>query len=120
MACAVTGPGEVAVNVTYTENAKYGDAYALLQQATERLKKILGTSADRVSVEWDRGQDVRGRAQYTLKLSDHTGQVAASFAPDELSLSAHMRYRLLDLWGDLLQVRSHKLLQELTGAGGQA
>jgi len=36
----------------------------------------------------------------------------------ELRNPAHMRLRLYELWGDLLQARSHKQLQELLSQGG--
>jgi hypothetical protein len=109
------------VNIAYSESARqWGEGYTLLQQATMRLEEIGGPSAGQVKAEWDRAEDSRGRTIYTLRLSDWTGAVSAAFAPEELRNSTHMRYRLLRLWGDLLQVRSDKLLQDLTGNGSQA
>jgi len=104
--------------VTYSDKAKQcGEEYVLLQQATMLLEGVLGPSASLVTVEWDRREDSQGRILYPLRLSDWTGAVSASFAPDELRSPSHMRVRLYRLWGDLLQVRNHKLLQEMAKSG---
>ncbi|HJT76798.1 MAG TPA: hypothetical protein VJ739_06310 [Gemmataceae bacterium] len=109
------------MTVTYTDKAKqWGEGYALLQEATDRLEEVLGESAGLVSAEWDRTQDARGRVLYRLRLSDFTGQVSATFTHEELQSPGHMRFRLLGLWGDLLQMRSDeqvKKLQQLVGEG---
>ncbi len=109
------------MNVTYQEKVKQGDdGIVRLQQATSRLEEILGPSAALVSAEWSQSQDTRGRTLYTLTLSDFTGRVSASFAPKELRSSHHLRLRLLDLWGDLLQARSDAQmikLQKLVAQG---
>lgn len=100
----------------YTEKARqWGEGYALLHHATKRLEEILGPSASLVRAEWDRREDARGRTLYTLRLSDWTGETKADFAPDELASADQMRYRLHRVWGDLLQVRSQKQLEQLTG-----
>jgi hypothetical protein len=102
------------MNVTYQNKAKqWGEGYALLQQATKRLEEVLGPSAELVSAEWTQGQDARGRIIYTLTLSDFTGQVSATFAPEELQSPNHLRIRLLDLCGDLLQARSDAQMKKL-------
>lgn len=107
------------MNVLYTAKAKqWNEGTALLDQATRRLEEVLGPAADRVTAEWDRAEDQKGRLVYTLRISDWTGSATASFAPDELGSPTHMRVRLNRLWGDLLQARSHKQLEELQGAGG--
>jgi hypothetical protein len=95
--------------------------YHLAQQARARLEEVLGPSAGQVSAEWDRGEDGRGRPVVTLKLTDWTGSVTATFDPTELENPVHVRQRLVRLWGDLLQERSHRQLRELMGtasAGG--
>lgn len=109
------------MNVTYTDQTRQrGEEHALLQQATNRLEEILGPSAARVKAEWERREDARGRTLYTLHLSDWTGDVKADFSPDELKSANQLRYRLHRLWGDLLQVRSQKQLDQLSGDGGGA
>jgi hypothetical protein len=107
------------MNITYTDSAKQtGEGTALLQQVTNQLEEILGPAAARVKAEWDRQTDAKGRLLFILSLTDWTGSVRADFAPDELRSADHLRYRLHRLWGDLLQVRSQKQLEQLTGAGG--
>ena len=106
------------MNIAYSDKAgQWREGNALLQQATTRLEEVLGQHADEVKAEWDRGEDAKGRIVYTLRLSDWTGSVSASFTPEELQSPSHVRIRLYHLWGELLQVRSHKQLQELAGAG---
>ena len=106
------------MSVTYSDRASQGSA--ILQQATRQLEEILGRSAGLVKAEWDRREDARGRVLYTLRLSDWTGGVvSADFTPDELQSSSQVRYRLHRLWGDLLQERSQKQLEQLTGATGE-
>jgi hypothetical protein len=108
------------MNVSYKVNGQqWNEGNDLLQKVTEQLEDIVGKSAEQVTAEWKRGQDKRGRTLYTLNISDSTEQVAADFAPQELRSPSQMRLRLLELWGDFLQVRSHKQLQKLTEDAGQ-
>ncbi len=103
------------MNVTYTEDVKQSsEGYSLLQQATTCLEEVIGLSADLVKAEWDCIKDVRQRTLYTLRLSDWSGEVSASYTQDQLQSLPKLRYGLIRLWGDLLQVRSHKQLQRLT------
>jgi hypothetical protein len=113
----VTGR-RAALNVTYTDGARQWDkGFALLEEATKHLEKVAGPSADLVRADWERAEDTGGRAVYTLRLSEGTGKVEASFTLNELRSPSHMRYRLLRLWGDLLQIRSHRQLQEILSGG---
>jgi hypothetical protein len=109
------------MSITYSDQAKQSsEGYELLRQATKSLEEVLGPSAQLVSAEWDQSRDERGRPQYTLRLSDFSGEVSAPFTPDELRSPTRLRSRLLDLWGDLLQVRSNtqvKKLQQLVTEG---
>src|SRR5438309_1056857 len=107
------------MNVTYSDKAKQAPHLALLQQATDLLAEIAGRSAPLVTVAWDQTEDARQRPVYTLRISDWTGEVSAPFTPAELRSTRQLRSRLNWLFGDLLQVRSHKLLQELTEGGSQ-
>jgi hypothetical protein len=89
---------------------------ALLEQATSRLKEILGPTADLAEIEWDRTEDDRGRPFYTLTLRDLRDQAQADFSLEELKSAPYMRVRLYRLWGDLLQLRSdeqHRKVLEL-------
>ena len=106
--------------VTYGEKAKTADGFGSLQQATQWLEEIVGQRDDPVTAEWDRAEDAGGHAWFTLTLSDFTASVRAQFAREELPLPKHIRMRLRDLWGDLLQARSNaqvKKLQELVKEG---
>ncbi len=106
------------MNVTYSDKARqWGEGYTLLQHATKRLEEVLGQSAGGVKAEWDRREDAQGRVVYNLRLSDWTGSVSEDFSPDELQSGSHMRVRLHQVWGELLQARSHRQLQELMGSG---
>ncbi len=116
-----TNPAEVTMNVKYSDKAKQsGEEYVLLEQATQSLERLAGPSAASVSAEWDRSHDERGRTRYTLTLSDMSGEVSATFTPNELRSPSRMRSQLLEVWGDLLQRRSHaqmKKLQQLVTEG---
>jgi hypothetical protein len=107
----------IPMNVTYTDKAKQGgEGFALLQQATRHLEEVLGPSVETVKAEWDRTEDGNGRSRYTLRLSDWSGSVSASFTPAELQSLSRRRIPLYRLWDDLLQVRNHKQLEELQKA----
>lgn len=105
------------MNVTYPDRAKQVEGFFLLEQATACLTEVLGPSAEQVRIEWDRMEDACGRAVYTLRLSDWTGEASGNFSLEELRSSSQLRYRLVRLWGDLLQDRSHKQLKALTSGG---
>jgi hypothetical protein len=106
-----------SVSITVIRNNINRDA-ALRNQvesATKLLDEVLGTSRGLVSVEWDLGEDGESRPVLTLKLSDFTGTVTGTFAPDELARTQHMKGRLFKLWGELLQIRNTKLWESITG-----
>jgi hypothetical protein len=87
----------------------------LVANATEVLERTVGpASAPRVSATWKLLNVDKDRQLIQLQLSDYTGATpAVHFAPDELESDRRTRDRMLRLWGDLLQVRSHKLLDEI-------
>jgi hypothetical protein len=87
--------------------------YTLAKKATELLGEVPGSNPWLVTAEWDRGEDDRSRAVVTLRLSDYTGSVTGVFDPKELESPSQTRKRLYRLWGDLLQARSHRQLQDL-------
>ena len=102
------------MNVTYSDSAKENkEEFALLEQATKRLEEVRGHSDDLVTAEWDRRQDQHRQPVYTLRLSDWSGTVSASFTPEELRARV-LLYRLL---GKLLQARVDKQLQALGDSG---
>jgi hypothetical protein len=86
----------------------------LTEQARPVLEEVLGKSAELVRGEWIWELDERGRELATLRLSDpRGGQAAGAFATDELENASQLWWRIHRLWGDLLQDRSHKQLEEL-------
>lgn len=107
------------MNVDYSDRAKQAEEhFELLQQATGELKEILGDAQDSVRARWDRIEDERGRPLYSLKLADFSGEVEATFTPDDLQRddlrrAAHLRFRLANLCGKLMRIRSHKLMEAL-------
>jgi hypothetical protein len=108
------------MNVTYNEGVdQVSESNTLLQQATQCLEEVLGPSSGQVNVDWALTKDAKGRAVYTLRLSDQSGSVTDQFGPDELRCGRPLRYRLNRLWGDLLQERSHQQLRRLTEGGGE-
>jgi hypothetical protein len=84
-----------------------------VERASKKLEEVLGQYLDRVEVRWDLDMDSRGHEFARLTLRDATGEVSGELALDELHDRWQMGYRLYALWGDLLQIRSHKELAEL-------
>jgi len=84
-----------------------------VRRANEILKMIPGRSGHAASANWELKQDEKGRPFVSLTLADYAGTVADKFTPDDLKNSEHLWERLHHLWGDLLQVRSRKQLDEL-------
>ncbi len=106
-------------NLTYADNLKQsGNLLALAERASALLEEVLGASASLASAEWDCAADDRGRAVVTLRLWDSTGEARTRFTPKELTDPNRLRVRFHRLWGDILQIRSHKQLQELTDTRG--
>jgi hypothetical protein len=94
-----------------------------VREASRLLERELGPNASRARADWRLSSDDRGRMLVDLTVSDWTGAVTYRFAPGELADGPHMEKRLHHLWGDLLMVRSHNLidgsnweLQQLAGA----
>ena len=102
------------MNIEYSDRAKQaGECLELLQRATGKLKEILGTAQDSVRAQWDRIEDELRHSLYSLKISDFSGEVEATFAPDELRNGTYMAFRLAKLCGELLQIRNRKLMEAL-------
>jgi len=82
-----------------------------VDRATRLLKAELGPSAGLVTARWSQPQGDRGRV--VLEISDWTGSAEDSFGREELATSPRLADRLHRLWGDLLQVRSHKQMERV-------
>jgi hypothetical protein len=101
-------------SITFSEKVKQsGEVYRLLQQATQQLEAEAGRSRPLISAEWDLKVDNGAQPVVTLTLSDFSGSVHDDLSLEELRSPALARSRLRWLVGDLLEVRSHKLLDEL-------
>jgi hypothetical protein len=106
------------MNVTYSDKLKQSaDLFPLVRQATEELEKVVAPPPDlgtlvgeRPSAEWDYEQDENGQSGVILRLSDWSGSVVEHFTQKELADHDYLSGRLIRLWGDLLQIRSHKQL----------
>jgi hypothetical protein len=99
-----------------TKIYNWGEGETLVRHATRRLEEVVGPAAPHVTAEWDLGEDERGKAVFVLRLSDGSVSVSATFTPEEMAAGGLMRLRFIRLWGDLLQERSHRQLQELTSS----
>jgi hypothetical protein len=92
------------------------DLLAAVRRANELLEVELGRSSGLVSASWKLLHDDRDRALLRLTISDWTGSVYAVFTPDDLKDAWKTQGRMIRLWGDLLQIRSHELLDEMQAA----
>ncbi|SRR6266851_4731113 len=85
-----------------------------VRRANQILEEIIGPASNSVVAEWKPVRDATGRLLLTV--SDSTGaSVEEKFAPDELTNEGRLRARFYRTWGDLLQDRSHKQLDLLSG-----
>lgn len=87
--------------------------YRGVARANEILEAESGPSADEAKADWSLGADEQDRPLLTLTLSDFMGAVPARFAPGELGDEESLRVRLHRLWGDLLQVRTGRLIRHM-------
>lgn len=85
----------------------------LILQATSVLQDVAGPSAGLTEAEWDLGTDGQSRTNVVLRVADSFDSVTAVFTPSELRSDSQTRFRIRRLWGDLLQIRSHRELDEL-------
>jgi hypothetical protein len=76
------------------------------------LKAESDKSPDTVSASWSVVGYDREQPLVRLTISDSTGSADAVLAADQLGDSRAVRSRLLELWGDLLRIRSDKSLDE--------
>lgn len=102
------------MKITYSEALrKSDDLFALAQRASQILEKVATRSSHLATAEWHIDKDKRGQTNVELRLSDWIGSVTEDFSRAELSDEEGLLGRLNKLWGDLLEVRSHRLLDEL-------
>ncbi len=106
------------MRVTYSETTRQaGELFRLAQAATDQLEKVLGPSAELVDAEWDRAGSAANGDGLALTLRDRTGEAQTFFSSRDLKNPSRVSINLHRLWGDLLQVRSHKQRRDLLGGG---
>jgi len=106
--------------VVYTDRAKQDPKdFAALQEVTNMLEEVTRQSGDVVTAEWDKTRDPHGGPAFVLRLSDWSGSANRIFGPSDLQPNNMLWSQLYALWGDLLQERSHRLLEEIRGSNGQ-
>jgi hypothetical protein len=109
-----------AMEVIYSDRARQDrKGYALMQKATKLLEESVRASPDRTPIvaEWDRLEEERG-VLYTLRLSDFAGEATMTFSPEELEGGTQTELRLYKVLGDLLRIRSHRLLEKVLQNSG--
>jgi hypothetical protein len=74
---------------------------------------VVGRYGDTVTSTWTVVPDERRRPVLRLTLTDLPDSVAAQFATEELEDGERLWSRLNRLWADLLQKRSHRLIEGL-------
>jgi hypothetical protein len=101
------------MNITFPENVPDANGEtAAIQAASRQLEEMAGNSAIPASAEWGVVQDPKGNRRYSLTLSDYLGRVSEEFTVAELHSPQKVHRRLIHLWGDHLEMRSHKLREK--------
>ncbi len=102
------------MNVIYDDKTKApGEGFKLLQQTTNQLQEFMGSYAQAATVEWDRVGDDNGQSLFKIKLRNPSGEVSTSFDLEELRRPTRVRIDLLHMFGELLKIESHQLLDNL-------
>ena len=106
------------MNVEYSDGVRqWAEGFTLAQQGTQRLEEVLGPAAGLATARWDRTEDEKGRALFTLHLRDFTGEVTRRVPLDELRSSALTSFHMYRLWGDLHLIHLQKQLADLMARG---
>lgn len=102
------------MKIIYSEALRQsGDLFALAQRASQVLEDVATRSAPRVTAEWDRDPEENGGNFVRLRLSDWIGSVTARLSRAELSSDEDALVgRLNRLWGDMLEIRLDRLLDQ--------
>jgi hypothetical protein len=85
----------------------------LVRRATELLERdILGSGwKDRVLVSWRLFGHNLDSAMLRLQIDDEDDYIETDFSPADLTNQDYVERWMRRMWGDLLQMRSHKLLE---------
>src|ERR1700676_1755591 len=112
---------EQALRIGWQSNLEQDkELFQELQAANKILGQELGRRQTSATADWERGRDAAGREHLQLTLTDLlTGnRVVAHYRREELKNPKHLEMRIRRLWGDLLEMRSHKQLEQLEAASG--
>jgi hypothetical protein len=99
--------------VIYSDRVKQSPDFSAIEAATLKLEEIVRRYADEVTAEWDRPDDFRNTKIFTLRLADWSGAATVIITREELQSEQLLRGRQLQVWGDLLQIRSHRILEQM-------
>lgn len=88
------------------------ELFALTKKANQQLEIDVGPTLSSANVVWDFENGDGAQPAAKLKLSDWAGSVGRVFAREDLE-SPWLSYRLIRLWGDLLENRSQKQIDKL-------
>jgi hypothetical protein len=84
-----------------------------LHKANEMLRDIIGPSREEnVLVDWQAGAD-NHKPHLRLKVARPPDQVETKIAVDDLKDEEKLWMTLVRLWGDVLEIRSHRQIREL-------
>ncbi|MBY0455751.1 MAG: hypothetical protein K2V38_00280 [Gemmataceae bacterium] len=103
------------MDIRYSEAVRqWPEGFELLQQATRRLEEVVGPAdAPNLSGEWDRTGAPGEQSQFTLRVRNPDGEVRGELDLLELQNPHFRSIRMRDVWGQLLNLRIHRLLANL-------
>jgi hypothetical protein len=92
------------------------ELHSLIESANRVLDHEIGPSSGQVEAAWSYAADSESPSNgplIGLSIKDFTGSASTVISRNELSDPRRIAVRVVRLWGDLLQVRSHKQLASL-------
>src|SRR5262245_11182117 len=86
-----------------------------VEDARSLLEEAIGPASAVVDARWTLADSSGGQKRLALTLSDWTWPegIRVEFEDWELLSPLHARRRFYRLWGDLLQARNHRQIQQL-------
>ena len=88
------------------------DLIPRVADANQMLYHELGSTSSPVEADWS-VEITDGIRAYRLRIKDWSGEASATFSREDLHSEKLVKSRIIRLWGDLLQIRSHKQLEAL-------
>ena len=107
-------------SITYSSELEQNKPlYELARKASPLLEDVVGRSAAQVDAEWSIGKNEKAEEGILLRLSEWSGSVERVLPRFILENSELLEFQLLRLWGDLLQIRSDVLFEEMLETNAQ-